>query len=76
VDKSNERSLVEVKLSDEAKTMLRETLTSFGKTPEEIEATVNKRQLLPRSCRLELSPAGRAQLEQTLAMMERLRPQP
>ena len=55
--------LVEVGLSDEGKSMLRETLTSFGKTPEEIEATVNKRQPLPRSCGLELSPAGRAQLE-------------
>jgi hypothetical protein len=46
-----------------------------GKTPEEIDATVNKRQLLPRSCRLELSPAGRAQLEETVAMMQQRRPQ-
>jgi hypothetical protein len=67
--------LVEVGLSDEGKVLLRETLTSFGKTPEEIEAAVNKRQLLPRSCRLELSPAGRAQLEETLTMMEQRRPQ-
>jgi hypothetical protein len=68
--------LVEVGLSDQGKTMLRETLISLGTmTLEEIEATVNKRQLLPRSCRLELSPAGRAQLEETLAMMEQRRPQ-
>jgi hypothetical protein len=59
--------LVEVELSE---TTLRETRTSFGKTPEEIEAAVNKRQLLPRSCRFELSPAGRAQLEETLATMQ------
>jgi hypothetical protein len=68
--------LVEVELSDEGKVLLRETLISLGTmTPEEIEATVNKRQLLPRSCRLELSPAGRAKLEETLAMMQQRRPQ-
>ena len=69
--------LVEVELSDGAKTILRETLISFGRlTAEEIEATVNERQLRPRSCRLELSPAGRAQFEETLAMMQQRRPQP
>jgi hypothetical protein len=68
--------LIEIGLSDEGKALLRETLISFGKTPEKIEATVNTRQLLPRSCRLELSPAGRAQLEETLAMMQRRRPRP
>ena len=67
--------LVEFEFSKEAKDILRAALISLGTmTPEEIEATVNKQQLLPRSCRLELSPAGRAQLEETLAMMQQRRP--
>ena len=68
--------LVEVGLSDEGKTILRAALITLGSmTPEEIEAAVTKRQLLPRSCRRELSPAGRAQLEGTLAMMKQRRPE-
>ena len=57
--------LVEFEFSKEAKDILRAALISLGTmTPEEIEATVNKRQLLPRSCPLELSPAARAQFEE------------
>jgi hypothetical protein len=57
--------LIEVEFSEEGKAMLRDVLTGLM-TPEEIEATVNKRQLIPRSRQPRLSPAAQAMLEETL----------
>ena len=57
--------LVELELSDEAKALLRETLTGLM-TPEQIEATVNARRLVPKSCLRPLSPEARAILDETL----------
>jgi hypothetical protein len=57
--------LVEYELSDEAKDLLRETLTGLM-TPEQIEATVNARRLVPKSCLRPLSPEARAILDETL----------
>jgi division protein CdvB (Snf7/Vps24/ESCRT-III family) len=56
--------LVELELSDEAKALLRETLTELGFPPEEIEATVNERRLVPKSLLRPLSPAARAILDE------------
>jgi hypothetical protein len=57
--------LVEHEFSDRDKALLRDVLTGLWK-PEEIEAIVNERRLVPRSSLPVLSPEGRAQLEQTL----------
>jgi hypothetical protein len=57
--------LIEYEHSDEAKALLRETLTGLM-TPEEIEATVNERRLVPKSHLPRLSPEARAILEETL----------
>jgi hypothetical protein len=57
--------LIEVEFSEEGKDLLRDVLTGLM-TPEEIEATVNRRRLIPRSRRPRLSAEGRAILEETL----------
>jgi hypothetical protein len=60
-----DNELIEVEFSEEGKALLRDVLT--GLMPrEEIEAAVNRRQLIPRSRQPRLSPEGRAILEQTL----------
>ena len=58
--------LVELELSDKAKALLRETLTELMLPPEEIEATVNRRQLLPKSVVRPLSPEALAVLGERL----------
>jgi hypothetical protein len=65
----HDERLVEYEFSDEGKTILRQSLTGCM-TPQEIEATVNKRQLLPRSFPRSLSQAARDQLEQVLAELK------
>jgi hypothetical protein len=57
--------LIEVEFSEQGKAILREVLTDLM-TPEEIEATVNRRQSIPRSRQPRPSPEGRAMLEETL----------
>jgi hypothetical protein len=52
-------------LPDEVKALLRETLTGLM-TPEEIEAAVNERQLVPKSHLLELPPEVQAIVDETL----------
>jgi DNA-binding PadR family transcriptional regulator len=58
--------LVEYEISDEGKALLRETLTELMFPPDEIEATVNRRQLLPKSLLRPLSPEMRAFLDERL----------
>lgn len=67
--------LVELELSDEAKALLRETLTGL-RTPEQIEAIVNERRLVPKSLLRPLSPAARAILDKTLESLRAGCPQP
>jgi hypothetical protein len=55
--------LVEHELSDESKALLREVLTGLH-SPEQIEATINKRQLVPKSLLRPLSPKARAILDE------------
>jgi hypothetical protein len=57
--------LVGLELSQEAKDLLRDVLIGLM-TPEEIEATVNRRQSIPRSRQPRLSPEAQAVLEETL----------
>ena len=57
--------LVEHEMSDEGKTLLRETLTGLW-TAEHIEAIVNERRLVPKSLLGPLSPAARDILDETL----------
>jgi hypothetical protein len=66
ISSRDDDELVEYELSDEAKVLLRENLTELMFPPEEIEAIVNRRQLLPKSCLRPLSPAARAILDETL----------
>jgi hypothetical protein len=61
--------LVEYEISDEGKALLRETLTGLM-MPEQIEATVNGRRLVPKSLLGPMSPEVRAILDE---MMESLR---
>jgi hypothetical protein len=56
--------LIEVEYSDEGKALMRDVLTGLL-SPEEIEATVNRRRSIPRSRRPGLSAEGRA-MEETL----------
>jgi hypothetical protein len=58
--------LVEYEISDEGKALLRETLTGLM-TPEQIEATVNERRLVPKSLLRPMSPEARALLDERLA---------
>ena len=67
--------LVEYELSDEAKDLLRETLTGLW-TPEQIEAIVKERRLVPKSLLRPLSPAARAILDKTLESLRAGCPQP
>jgi hypothetical protein len=62
----NEVGLIEGELSDEAKELLRSTLTGLH-SPEEIERIVSAKVLTPRR---ELSPAAREQLEEVIAALE------
>jgi DNA-binding transcriptional LysR family regulator len=58
--------LVEYEISDEGKAILREALTGLM-TPEQIEATVNERKLVPKSLLRPMSPEARALLDERLA---------
>jgi hypothetical protein len=62
---SRDDELIEVEFSEEGKALLRDVLTGLM-TPEEIEATVNRRQSIPRSRQPRLSPEAQAMLEETL----------
>jgi hypothetical protein len=64
--------LVEQRFSDEAKAILREALRNVGiLTPDEIEARVNERRLVPKSQLLRpLSPEAQAVFEQARAAIE------
>jgi hypothetical protein len=57
--------LIEVEFSEEGKAILRDVLTGLI-TPQEIEATVNRRQSIPRSLQPRLSPDAQAMLEEAL----------
>jgi hypothetical protein len=57
--------LIEIEFSEEGKALLRDVLTGLM-TPEEIEATANRRQSIPRSQQPRLRFEVQAMLEQTL----------
>jgi hypothetical protein len=68
---SPDDELVEQELSDEAKAILREALRNVGiLTPDEIEARVNERRLVPKSQLRPLSPEASAVFEQARAAIE------
>jgi Trp operon repressor len=62
--------LIECELSDKAKTVMRDVLTGLM-TPDEIEATVKRRQLVARSLQRGLSPEAQAMLAETLKSLRR-----
>jgi hypothetical protein len=61
----DDTELVEYELSDEGKALLRENLTGLM-TPEQIEAVVNERRLVPKSLLRPMSPKARALLDERL----------
>jgi hypothetical protein len=67
--------LIEVEFSEKGKDLLRDVLTGLM-TPEEVEATVNRRQSIPRSRQPRLSPAAQAMLEETLKRLTSRCPPP
>jgi hypothetical protein len=69
---SPDDELVEQELSDEAKAILRQALRNVGiLTPDEIEARVNERRLVPKSLLRPLSPEASAVFEHArLAILE------
>jgi hypothetical protein len=68
--------LIEVEFSEGGKAIFRDVLIGLM-TPEEIEATVNRRQSIPRSRQPRLSLAAQAMLEETLkGLTSRCTPSP
>jgi len=69
---SPDDELVEQELSDEAKAILRKALRNVGiLTPDEIEACVNERRLVPKSQLRPLSPEAIEVFERARAAIER-----
>jgi hypothetical protein len=64
--------LIEQEYSDETKDVMREALRMLGRlSPEDIEAQVNKKNLVPRH--LELGPEAKAILDESRARLRQQR---